>query len=305
MGEMTLESLGMGWLRDYPDYRDYTVEQDQVSRRLQGLGQKDSIRAMLTKIAVAGPVTAAPPAVDLRAWCSPIDNQANLGSCTAHAGVGLVEYFERRAFGTHTDASRLFLYKVTRNLMMVTGDTGAYLRTTAGALTLFGLPPEDYWKYNVPDFDKEPTAFCYAFAQSFQAVTFYRLDPSGTPKPVLLDRIKTNLVAGLPSMFGFTVYSSYTQASSTGKIPFPTSGDKIVGGHAVDAVGYDDNLKIKNTNPGAAETTGALLIRNSWGTGWGATGYGWLPYEYVLKGLAVDWWSLLKNEWVDTGQFKA
>jgi C1A family cysteine protease len=100
------------------------------------------------------------------------------------------------------------------------------------------------------------------------------------------------------------VYSSYTQANTSGKIPFPTAGEKVVGGHAVDAVGYDDNMKIKNTNAGAAETTGALLIRNSWGTGWGAAGYGWLPYDYVLKGLAVDWWSLLKNDWVDTGNFK-
>ena len=64
-------------------------------------------------------------------------------------------------------------------------------------------------------------------------------------------------------------------------------------------------MKIKNTNPRAAETTGALLIRNSWGTGWGDSGYAWLPYDYVLKGLAVDWWVLLKNEWIDTGEFKA
>jgi len=307
MSEMIVTPVRMGWLRDYPDYRDYSVHQDVVSRKLKALGQKDSVKAMLTKAGVAGPVGAVslPTTVDLRAWCSPIENQLNLGSCTANAGVGLVEYFERRAFNMHIDASRLFLYKVTRNLMKVTGDTGAYLRTTAGALTLFGTPPEEYWPYKVADFEKEPSAFCYAFAQSFQAITFYRLDPSGTPKPTLLNQIKTNLAAGLPSMFGFTVYSSYTQANTTGKIPFPTSGDQVAGGHAVDAVGYDDNMKIKNTNAGAVETTGALLIRNSWGTGWGAAGYGWLPYDYVLKGLAVDWWSLLKNEWIDTGQFKA
>jgi C1A family cysteine protease len=45
-------------------------------------------------------------------------------------------------------------------------------------------------------------------------------------------------------------------------------------------------------------------MRNSWGAGWGSGGYGWLPYEYVLQGLAVDWWSLLKTEWIDTGAFK-
>ena len=81
------------------------------------------------------------------------------------------------------------------------------------------------------------------------------------------------------------------------------SGEKIQGGHAVVAAGYDDNRIIRNTSTGGPSTRGALLIRNSWGTGWGDRGYGWLPYDFVLRGLAIDWWSLVKNEWVDTGQF--
>jgi len=299
------EKLSMGWLPDYPDFRDYTVEQDEISIKLKMLGQEDSIKAMLEKVGVAKPakITLA-PSVDLRAWCSPIENQGPLGSCTANAGVGIVEYFERRAFGKHIDASRLFLYKTTRNMLHWTGDTGAFLRSTIGALVLFGVPPEEYWTYVVADVDKEPPAFCYAFAQNYQAISYYRLDPPGTAKDMLLNTIKTNLAAGLPPIFGFTVYSSYTQAAATGKIPYPTPGEKIVGGHAIAAVGYDANMKIKNTNPNAVETKGALLIRNSWGTGWGSSGYGWLPYDYILKGLAVDWWSLLKNEWIDTGAFK-
>jgi len=298
--------LAMGWLPDYPDFRDHTADHDEISTRLQNLGQKDSIKKMLSKAGVTKSSKAVlPPSVSLINWFSPIEDQGNLGSCTANAGVGMVEYFERRAFGKHVDASRLFLYKTTRNLMKEKGDTGAFLRSAMGALVLFGVPPEEYWPYDIANFDREPTAFCYAFAQNYQSMSYYRLDPPGTTPVQLLTRIKTNLAAGLPSMFGFTVYSSIGQAGANdGKIPFPTKGEKIEGGHAIVVAGYDDSMKIKNATTGGIETIGAFLIRNSWGSDWGQNGYGWLPYEYVLQGLADDWWSLLKNEWVDTGNFK-
>jgi len=287
----TDERSGMGWLPDYPDFRDYTEGHEEVSKVIRPTG------ILKAKVKI-------PSSVDLRGWCSSIENQLSLGSCTAHAGVGIVEYYEKRASGKYIDASRLFLYKATRNLLQWTGDTGAFLRSTMGALVLFGVPPEEYWPYKIADFEKEPTAFCYAFAQNYQAIKYYRHDPPGTEKDVLLNRIKLYLAAGHPSMFGFTVYSSIDQADTTGKIPYPCTGERIEGGHAIVAVGYDDKMKIKNTGHCREETTGALLIRNSWGTGWGDAGYGWLPYEYVLKGLAEDFWSILKKEWVDTGVFK-
>lgn len=285
----TNERLGMGWLPDYPDFRDYTAEHEKIKPMIKTLGVAESISLPLSK--------------DLRKWCSPVENQGVLGSCTAQAGTGIVEYYERRAFGKYIDASRLFLYKTTRNLLHWAGDTGAFLRTTMGAMVLFGVPPEEYWPYVIADFDKEPPAFCYAFAQNYQAVLYFRLDPPVTSKDVLLRRIKTFLGFGLPSMFGFTVFSSIRQAMNNGKIPYPCGGEKIEGGHAVVAVGYDDKMKIRNSICGK-ETTGALLIRNSWSAKWGDKGYGWLPYEYVLTGLAIDWWTLLKSEWVDTGQFR-
>jgi C1A family cysteine protease len=290
---------GMGWLPDYPDFRDHTISHDLVTERLQKLGQTDSVKKMLKKVGVEKPLKkGVTGSVNLVEWFSPVEDQGSLGSCTANAGIALVEYFEKRAFGRHIDASRLFLYKATRNLMRQTGDNGAYLRSTMGALVLFGVPPEEYWPYLIADFDKEPTAFCYAFAQNYQSINYYRLDPPSTTRPDLLDRIKTNLAGGLPSMFGFTVYSSIEEAATTGKIPYPSDGERIVGGHAIVVAGYDDKMKIKNATPGA------FLIRNSWGNGWGEKGYGWLPYDYVLNGLAVDWWSLLKNGWIDTGNFK-
>ena len=290
---MELNGCGMGWLPDHPDFRDYTPKHKIIKKLLK----KTKLAAMKRNVRL-------PKRVDLRPWCSPIQNQGPLGSCTAHAGAGVVEYFERHAFGKHVSASRLFLYKVTRNLLHWTGDIGAHLRTTMEALVLFGVLPEAYWPYEITAFDNEPTAFCYAFAEDYKAIKYYRFDPPGTLSSALLSLIKRYLAAGLPSMFGFTVYDSISQAASTGKIPFPGAKDRILGGHAVVAVGYDDSLQITNATPGSPTLPGAFLIRNSWGPTWGPMGgYLWIPYEYVLRGLATDWWSLIQASWVDTDQF--
>jgi len=277
---------GMGWERDLPDFRDLSPHDEEVSKIL---GQSNPLKAAKKAL---------PSKVDLRAWCSPIEDQGDLGSCTANAGVGLLEYFELRAFGTYLDASRLFLYKATRNLLGWVGDQGAYLRSTMKALALFGVPPEKYQPYDITKFDEEPSAFCYSFGHNYRSIKYYRMDPAGKAPGDILVSIKEKLAAGLPSMFGFTVYSSIPGiGDGTGDIPYPKDGDSILGGHAVVAVGYNDSKVI-------GKQKGAILIRNSWGTSWGERGYGWLPYAYVEKGLAVDFWSLVKAEFVNTELFE-
>lgn len=268
-----------GWIRDEFDERD-----------------KSNYIEVLTEL---------PASTDLRAWCSPIEQQGNLHSCTAHAAIALVEYFQKRSFDKYFHASTLFLYKVTRNLLGFTGNANAYSRATMKALAIFGVPPEKYWSYDETKLDEEPPAFCYSYASRYRAIEYYRIDIEGRTRDVVLQQIKATLAANRPVMFGMLFYQScLLQAQTTGKIPVPTDSDLMVGGHNMAAVGYDDNLKIKNTDETGIETTGAFLVRNSWGTDWGESGYGWLPYEYVLKLHSMDWWTMLKQDWLDTGEFE-
>jgi len=286
-----VSTQGAGWRPDAPDARDYTRKRDEV-------------RSLLARTAVPRLAPdALPAAVDLRQWCSPIEAQGPINSCTAHAVTGLLEYFEQRSAQHYLDASRLFLYKATRNLMDSFTDTGAYLRSTMGALALIGVPPERYWPYVLANVNVEPPPFCYALARKYTADVYFRLDPPATPKREVVEEVKTQLAAGFPSAFGFTAYRSILDPALRGAIPLPAFGESVYQTHAIAAVGYDETKRIQNPAPGAPATVGAFLVRNSWGIGWGEAGYGWLPYEYVELGLALDFWALVSARWVDTGAF--
>lgn len=258
-----------GWNKDLSDFRDYRTRAVEVK-----------------------PVNKTK--VDLRQYMPPIQNQGELGSCTAHTANAVMGYYQRKTHDRHVDLSRLFLYKVTRNLAKKRGDSGAELRTTMQALVMTGAPPEEYYPYNPEKFDAEPSAFLYAIADDYRATSYVRHDHVGVNPETVLSSIKQSLAQDVPVMFGTTLYKSFPGIGATddhsGLIPFPSKRDKVDGGHAMVIAGYD-------------EAKNAFLIRNSWGEGWGDKGYGWLPYAYVTSGIATDFWSLLSAEFTNVALF--
>ena len=68
--------------------------------------------------------------------------------------------------------------------------------------------------------------------------------------------------------------------AKTGKVPMPGKNERVLGGHAVLDVGYNDADK-------------RFLVRNSWGIGWGKQGYFTMPYDYLAdRNLADDFWTI-------------
>lgn len=305
---MTFKIQGFGWRRGLNDPRDYTPDSEIIQEM-----EKDA--RLNTKKGKLKASTTVPKTVDNSKWCSPISDQKNLGSCTANMGVSMLEYMEKKSYGqgkeTFVDGSRLFLYKTTRFLMGQEGigDSGAYIRTTLGAIRMFGVPNEQYWPYtdDPKKFDVLPNPLLIGLAQNFKGLKHFRVDYSSNGDENIR-RMREYLYAGYCLGMGFTVFSSYQQSKTNGgSFPFPSTNEGVEGGHAVTIIGYDDNRSIKNTIDDNTQT-GAFKIQNSWGESWGEKGFGWIPYAYFRTAgngdmYADDVWALTKIDWLNTGEF--
>jgi C1A family cysteine protease len=218
-----------------------------------------------------------PTSVDLRPQCPPVYNQGLISSCTANASAAAYEFDLKRQGKTDFAPSRLFIYYNERVLDGTENDpdSGSYLRTAAKVLNKVGVCDETMWPYTM-DFSARPTEECFAAAISHVSTAYHAI-PNGD-----LNSMKVCLASGYPFIFGFIVYESFEseEIARTGKMNMPSPTEKSLGGHAVMGVGYDD-------------ATQCMIVRNSWGAGWGDDGYFHMPYEYISNpGLASDFWQI-------------
>lgn len=221
-------------------------------------------------------IPALPPAVDLRPKCPPVYDQGQLGSCTANAIAGAFEFETLRQGLADFTPSRLFIYYNERVIEGDVGqDNGAQIRDGMNTIAKLGVCPETEWPYDIGRFAVKPTPNCYTDALKNKGIQYLSVNQD-------LSHLKACVATGYPFVFGISVYDSFEspEVAQTGMVPVPAPGESCLGGHAVLCVGYDDSKK-------------AFLVRNSWGAGWGITGYFYLPYEYVTnKGLASSFWTI-------------
>jgi C1A family cysteine protease len=255
----------LGWKPDFPDHRDQFFS-------------------------APGPVLQALPAkfdltVENPAMNFPIYDQGEIGSCTANALAAAVQYDRLKNGNTPAfEPSRMFLYYNERLIENTeANDSGAYLRDGAKSLQQNGICPEADWPYVPTQATRDsgpfpvgsapatrPTQAAYDDAANYTITNYQALQQT-------LSQLQATIAAGFPFVFGFTVYNSWTDNDAT-VVPLPSSNDKVTGGHAVLAVGYDN-------------ATSLFKFRNSWGPNYGENGYFYIPYSYVTNpDLASDFW---------------
>jgi C1A family cysteine protease len=242
-----------GWQPDLPDHRDFLYA---------------APRALMRKL---------PPKVDLRKFCPPVYNQGNLGSCTANAIGGAFEFgLVKQNKKADFMPSRLFIYYNERVMEhTVEFDSGAAIRDGIKSVNKQGVCAESMLPYDIRRFTEKPGPSCYREALKHQVLSYHSVERS-------LQLFKGCLAEGYPFVFGFTVYDAFESyaVAKTGKLNLPGQDEKVIGGHAVLAVGYDDR-------------PGRFIVRNSWGNDWGLEGYFTMPYEYLtLEGLSTDFWTI-------------
>jgi C1A family cysteine protease len=223
-----------------------------------------------------------PDVVDLRGYdlLPEVWDQGELGSCTSHAILAAFQYEQRRQGLPAFNASRLGHYYMERAYEGTPlEDAGAMIRDGIKIVLADGVFPEADWPYDISRFAERPPQACYAAAVKHTAVRYQGLAQDGSSY-----HLRHAMASGFPVIVGFTVYESFESnaVASTGNVPMPHRGERVLGGHAVLVVGYD-----------MRKLPGHFIVRNSWGSGWGDKGHFFMPVEYLCNDrLSDDFWMI-------------
>ena len=213
-------------------------------------------------------------------WCSPVEDQGELGACSMHAFACALELLENKQNefldnGQFVRVSRLMGYYNERLLEGdIDDDGGAELRDGIATLAKYGICKEDIWPYDIAKFKLQPPLEAYVDGLNRRITSYARVDTTNNAQ------VEQVIASGYPIVIGIQIYDSFEteEVARTGVVSLPLANEKCLGGHAVTIVAYD-------------RTTQRYLVRNSWGPNWGFGGYFTIPYAYINNpNLCGDAW---------------
>jgi C1A family cysteine protease len=139
-----------------------------------------------------------------------------------------------------------------------------------------GICSEADYPYIDRRFKDNPSLAAESHAGQYKISEYHRVQDSFA--------LKAALSEGQPVVIGLQVYESFQsdEVARSGIVPFPKKmAERILGGHAMLAVGYVDRGK-----------SGAVIVRNSWGNEWGDQGYCYMPYKmFQDSDCIMDMWT--------------
>jgi len=219
-----------------------------------------------------------PSHIDHMAGMSTVKDQKALGSCVGFAVAAMKEWQEKHEHEEEIakgkrgrkkvyDYSEAWIYWNAKKLDPWPNEEGTSIRFAMKVLQKIGVPTEKGWPYKDVDDVGEPESWANLVARWALIERYLRIDT--------LTELKLALVNG-PVAIGIPCFHEIFSVGSDGIVPYPANSNEVYGGHAVCTCGYNNETKL-------------IKFKNSWGTKWGAKGYGYLPYEYVKDFLWDAW----------------
>lgn len=219
---------------------------------------------------------------DLRVGFPEVKNQGQQGSCLAFAVTSTLEFMLKSNNDPKPDLSESFLYYNARALADATDrDEGSRVDYSLTSLVELGICSEELCPYDENVYNIKPSEQAYEDAKA-------RKVKKALNVTVNVRDIKSALEDGYPVGISANIYPSFVK-NVNGLVTIPTqqereagkgaaNGEFVHGRHAMVVCGFSEEYKF-------------FIVRNSWGKGFGDSGYCYIPYAYFEgKGLINHAW---------------
>ena len=209
-----------------------------------------------------------PSSVDLTAQFPTPGDQGTQLSCTGWA-VGYAAQAQsektKRNWTVNQDNHKFspsFLYN---QVYLDTNDTTPTIYKVLSKLYYTGCCPWTYFPYDETNYTNAPTN------RQRSAAALYKTSSFGLVTGIA--NMKGKLNQGYGIVISIKTYSDFGAINSSNPVYDTINTSETPGNHAICLIGYNDSMG----------SSGAFKFINSWGTGWGLSGYGWISYNILSQ----------------------